>query len=84
MPKPPPKNSPLIAARLHAIHLEISGNREIIVEGSRGILLYREEAIKLNAGNYILSVSGRGLHIKCMSESDLVIQGFITGIEYLI
>ncbi len=77
------KPSSVLAANLGAIHLDISGNREVIVEGNRGVLEYTETSIKLNAGKYIVAFSGRGLHILCISECDVVIRGFITSIEYL-
>lgn len=64
--------------------MEISGNREVILEGNRGILEYTDRSIKINAGKCVVAFSGRGLHIQCMNECDVVIKGFITCIEYLI
>ena len=75
---------PLIAAHLGAVHIEISGNREVVFEGSRGIVNYSESNIKINAGKYIVSFSGRGLKIQCMNDTAVVICGFITSIEYLV
>lgn len=75
-----PKNNP----RLTSLHMEITGNREVILEGNRGILEYTGESIKLNAGKCIIAFCGRGLHIQCMNECDVVVRGFITSIEYLI
>lgn len=71
-------------ALLGALHMEIIGNREVILEGNRGILEYTDQSIKINAGKCIIAFGGRGLHIQCMSECDVVIRGFITSIEYLI
>ncbi len=70
--------------RLGTLHMEITGNREVILEGSLGILEYTDQSIKINAGKCIVSFKGRGLHIQCMSDSDIVVCGFITSIEYLI
>lgn len=77
------KDAPVLAANLGALHMDISGNREVILEGNRGILEYTESSIKINAGKYIVSFSGRGLHIKCINECDVVIHGFIMSIEYI-
>lgn len=74
----------VFGAHIGAVHMEISGNRELIFEGSRGILEYGESSIKINAGKYIVALHGRGLHIKSMTECDIVINGFITSIEYII
>ncbi len=71
-------------AHIGGIHMEISGNREIIFEGGKGILEYNEGSIKINAGKYIVGIQGRGLHIRSMNDSDVVIHGFITSIEYII
>lgn len=66
-----------------SVNFEIHGNREIIIEGSRGVLEYNENTIKINAGKFIVCFSGRGLCIKCLSDSSMVIVGCITQIEYL-
>lgn len=77
------RDIPVIAANIGTLHMEISGNREIVLEGNRGIIEYNEHSIKINAGKYIVAFSGRGLHIKCMNDCDVVIRGFITSIEYI-
>ena len=78
------KDISVLAANLSGVHMEINGNREIILEGSRGVVEYGENSIKINTGKYIISFQGRGLHIKCMTDCDIVIHGFITSIEYII
>ena len=78
------KDKSVLSANLSSVHMEISGNREVIFEGSKGILDYSDTAIKINTGKYIVCFNGRGLYIKCMTECDLVIQGFITSIEYIL
>ncbi len=63
--------------------LEMTGNRQLTVEGSTGILLYENEQIKLSTGRMILSVNGRGLRLRCISGSCVEISGFISNIEFL-
>ena len=77
------KDISVLAANLSNVHMEVNGNREVILEGSRGVVEYRETSIKINTGKYIISFQGRGLHIKCMTDCDIVIHGFITSIEYI-
>ena len=77
------KDISVLAANLSNVHMEINGNREVILEGSRGVVEYSETSIKINTGKYIISFQGRGLHIKCMTDCDIVIHGFITSIEYI-
>ena len=63
--------------------MEITTNRKLLIDGCKGILEYRTELVKINTGRLILSVTGRGLYIKCMSANALVICGYISGIEFL-
>lgn len=77
------KDKPVISANLGAVHMEISGNREVVFEGSKGVLEYSETSIKINTGKYIVGFCGRGLYIKCLTDHDMIIQGFITSIEYI-
>ena len=78
-----PKQQSVLAANLGALHMEISSNREVTLEGNKGVLEYNESSIKLLAGQYVVAFYGRGLHIICISETDVVIRGFITSIEYI-
>ena len=40
------KDISVLAANLSGVHMEINGNREIILEGSRGVVEYGENSIK--------------------------------------
>ena len=62
--------------------IELSGNREVLIEGSRGVLEYSPETIRVNTPDMILSVFGRGLDLRCISESALIIDGFVTRLEF--
>lgn len=64
--------------------IELSGNREAVLEGSRGVLEYSPELIRVNTAGMIVSVSGRGLDLRCISPSSLIIGGFITGIGFTV
>ncbi len=78
-----PTQSNILMDKINGVNMNICGNREVIFEGSRGIVEYNENSIKINTGKYIVAFSGRGLHIRCMNEFSLVIAGFITSIEYI-
>ena len=62
--------------------IELSGNREAVLEGSRGVLEYSGETIRVNTAGMMISFFGRDLDLKCISESALVIGGFFTRIEF--
>ncbi len=78
-----PAQGNILMDKISGVYMNICGNKEVIFEGSRGIVEYNENSIKINTGKYIVAFSGRGLHIRCMNEFSLVIAGFITSIEYI-
>lgn len=63
--------------------IEMLGNRRITIEGSTGILLYESESIKINTCKVVICLNGRGLSLRCISNSCVEIEGFITGINFL-
>lgn len=63
--------------------MEISGNREVVIDGCQGILEYDENVIKLATGKMSVKFIGRGLQIRVLTHSSAVVEGFITGIEFL-
>lgn len=63
-------------------HFEMTSNREVSIEGCKGILQYDENIIRINTGKMITSFLGRNLCIKCLTQDSLIIQGFITSIEF--
>lgn len=71
-----------IPALIHEPSLEFMSNREVTVEGSRGVLSYSEEQIRVNTEGMILCFFGRNLNLKCISPSALVISGFIEKLEF--
>ncbi len=59
------------------------GNREVVIEGSRGVLLYSETVIRINTSMGLVSFEGRNLNLKCISPTELIIDGFITKVEFV-
>lgn len=72
-----------IASALGNVHFEMNGNREVIVEGCRGILQYDENIVKISVKKMSVAFFGRNLSIKCMDVDSLVITGFVTSIEFI-
>ena len=62
--------------------LEFLSNREASVEGSRGVLSYSEELIRINLEKMTLSFHGRNLNLKSISASALIISGFIMQVNF--
>jgi sporulation protein YqfC len=64
-------------------HMELSGNREAVVDGCNGVLEFDENIVRLSAGKFIIRFSGRGLILKELTQSSVVVEGFIISIEFL-
>lgn len=64
--------------------LEIKGNREVIIEGSQGVLEYTSECIRVNTGKMLVRFTGRNLEMKCMTAENLIIEGFIVAIDFTV
>lgn len=62
--------------------IELSGNREAVLEGSKGVLEYSPETVRVSAQGMIVSFFGRELDLRCISPSALIIGGWITGVEF--
>lgn len=70
------------AAFLPDVHLEVLENSQAVVEGCKGVLAYSSELIRLGCGRRILSFSGSGLELRCLSASTAVVTGTIDEIRY--
>ena len=63
--------------------IEMLGNREIIIDGCKGVVEYDETLIKLSLGDNVLSLSGDNLIIKSFDSSVAVISGQICDISFV-
>lgn len=63
--------------------VELSGNREAVVDGCQGVLEYDENVIKLATGKMSIKFIGRNLQIKVLTHDSAIVDGFITGIEFI-
>lgn len=63
--------------------LNFVSNREVVIEGSKGVLLYSENIIKINTTSALLCFYGRGLNLKCISSTNLIISGFVEKVEFV-
>ncbi|MDO4748896.1 MAG: YabP/YqfC family sporulation protein [Eubacteriales bacterium] len=64
--------------------LQFSGNEEVIVEGSKGVLEYSEELIRINTTLGLIAFFGRSLNLRCISSSELIIDGCILKVEFVL
>lgn len=63
--------------------MEISGNREVVVDGCEGVLIYEDNIIRLALKGMSATFTGRNLQIKVLTHNSAIISGFITNIEFI-
>lgn len=79
-----PRRPSAIPPAITAPCIELSGNREALIEGSKGVLEYSPTKVEVNTSAMMISVSGRELNLRCISPSALIIDGFITDIAFTV
>lgn len=63
-------------------HITMLGNREIFIDGHKGLVQYDENMVKLAAGPLIITITGRGFDIKSLAAEAVLISGYITGMSF--
>lgn len=62
--------------------ITLMGNRELVVDGCRGILEYRTDLIRLNLGDKQLHLMGSGLVVQVLEGEYAQIEGQILAINF--
>lgn len=65
-------------------HFEFSSNKEVVIEGSKGVIEYTDSLIRINTSIGMVCFSGRNLNLKCITSSELIINGFILNVEFVL
>lgn len=71
------------ASAMPSLRIELLQNRQAIVEGSRGVLEYSPECIRLSSDRLIIRFSGCGLMLKTFDSSSAIVEGRIDNIEFM-
>lgn len=66
-----------------APYLQFNSNREVTLDGCKGILEYQSEVIRVSTGKMVIVFKGRGLNIKCLNTTSIVIAGYIINVEFI-
>ncbi len=64
------------------LNIDITSNNEALINGSRGIIEYNEERVKINCGNLIVSFYGNGLSITSLCVDEVLVSGEILRIDF--
>lgn len=66
---------------ISGMRIEITSNREAVVESCRGIIEYNTECVRLLTPGMIVRFSGKNLNIGCMAGSGAVVSGVIDSVD---
>lgn len=65
------------------VHFEFSSNREVVIEGCRGVLEYDENIVCIDTGKMTVRFMGRDLQLRNYVDQSVTIDGFINSVEFL-
>ena len=63
-------------------HIIFNSCKEATIEGSRGVLEYKPDTVKVNCGKYRLRFKGENLCIKSPDSDEIIITGEILNFEF--
>lgn len=63
--------------------IEVSGNNELLVQGSKGVIEYTDYLVRINLLKRQINVSGSKLVIGCLTADSVTVKGFIDKIEWV-
>ena len=64
-------------------NIELFGNKQIIVDGCKGVIDYNEDFLKLDLGKIVLKVTGRNLIIDSYIYEQVDLKGEIVSVEFM-
>ena len=76
------KRRPPLLTAVNTPCIELTGNRELLIEGSKGVLEYTPDTIRVNTTGMMIVIEGRELNLRCISDSALMIDGFIKSLDF--
>lgn len=59
------------------------GNKSVVIENYKGILLFEDNTIKINTNSGIVGVCGHKLRIMEINAEELLVEGKIKSIEFM-
>ena len=64
-------------------HMELLGDRQLLLEGHGGILAYSDTRIDVSLGGMTLRVEGGGLALRSMTDRELRVRGRIDSVSFV-
>ena len=63
-------------------HIIFNSCKEATIEGSKGIVEYKTNIVRVNCGKYILRFRGENLSVKAPTTDEIIVSGEIVSFEF--
>ena len=63
-------------------HIIFNSSKEASIEGSKGIIEYKTDKVRVNCGKYILIFKGNNLSVKAPTVDEMTVTGEIVSFEF--
>ena len=60
------------------------GRKEVFIENYRGIIEFTNEIVRINSNYGIITISGKNMKIREITNEDMIITGDIDNIDYVV
>ncbi len=74
--------SDITAKMTKPVNIDITSNNEALVSGSKGVIEYNENRIKINCDNMIVGFCGNCLSITSLCVDEVLVTGEIIRIDF--
>lgn len=64
-------------------YIQLSGDKELVVENYRGIISYEEKSVKINTSGKIIKIEGENLLLSHITEELISVSGEIKKVEFI-
>ena len=64
-------------------NIELYGNKQVIIEGAKGVVDYSEDFLKIDLGNICLKITGTNLVIESFIYEQVDVKGEIVALEFM-
>lgn len=60
------------------------GRKEVFIENYRGIIEFTSKIVKINSNYGIITITGKNMRIREITNEDIIITGDIDNIDYVV
>lgn len=65
------------------VHIEMNSNRELFIEGCKGVLEYNDKVIRVTAADMNVKVTGLELQLRNLTPDTVLVEGSILSVEFI-